>query len=300
MSPTSPLLSLKHLYKGKVRDVYEVDENRLLLLTSNRVSAYDRVFAEPVPHKAQVLNLLSGYWFQKTARIISNHMISTRVEECLPNNPEVWPAYKGNLALVHRTTPVRYECVVRGHLDGSGWKEYQETTSVCGIKLPSGLNRYDPLPEPIFTPAVKNDQGHDENVSFEFMVNDLGTELSTRLRETSLQIYRFGYQHVQRHGLILLDTKFEFGFKGDELLLIDEVLTPDSSRYRSGAAGTASTPLALDKQYLRDSLAARGFTGEGPTPQLDVETIRELSARYQSVFLQITGEHLETYVHQHG
>lgn len=294
------LLPFKHLYKGKVRDVYEVDAERLLLVTSNRVSAYDRVFAEPVPNKAQVLNLLSGYWFRETNSIISNHLISTRVQECFPNNPEFWSEFQGRVALVHRTTPIRFECVVRGHLDGSGWKEYQETQSVCGIQLPAGLKRYDPLPEPIFTPAAKNDEGHDENVSFEFMANDLGLPLATRLRDASIAIYRFGYKRVQKHGLLLLDTKFEFGFKGEELLLIDEALTPDSSRYRAGTSGANSNPVALDKQYLRDALAARGFTGEGDTPALDEETISELSSRYQSLFLQITGEHLETYVYQYG
>jgi phosphoribosylaminoimidazole-succinocarboxamide synthase len=290
---------LNHLYKGKVREVYEIDDQTLLLVTSDRVSAYDCVFAEPVPFKAQVLNLLSAYWFQETRALLPNHFVATQVEECLPHHPDLWESLRGRVALVRRTVPIRYECVVRGHLDGSAWKEYQHSGTVCGVALPAGLNRYDRLPAPMFTPATKNDEGHDENVSFEVMAADLGMRLAERLRTLSLAVYEFGYNRVLAKGLLLLDTKFEFGFAGEELLLIDEVLTPDSSRYRAvGEKGTV--PMALDKQYLRDALAAQGFTGEGTPPALSAETTQELARRYKQVFHQITGQQLEDTIRQKG
>jgi phosphoribosylaminoimidazole-succinocarboxamide synthase len=284
--------TLQPLYSGKVREVYGVDDERLLIVTSDRVSAFDVVFAEPVPGKGQVLNLLSAFWFGQTRDIVANHLIETRAAALF--GPEA-PQWKGRCALVRRTSPIRYECVVRGYLDGSAWNEYEQTGGVAGHRLPKALRRYDALPEPIFTPATKAETGHDVNITVADMARDLGSAETRLLQETSLALYRFAHDRLAPRGILLLDTKFEFGLAPDgELLLIDEALTPDSSRYRVASRDGATAPLALDKQYLRDWLVAQGFRGDGPPPALPTDVTTELARRYEQAFELIAGETLES------
>lgn len=287
------LANLKLLYRGKVREVYDLDAGHLLLVTSSRVSAFDVVFPEPVPHKAEVLNLLSAWWFERTRHIVPNHLVSVRASEIFGAGSEDAKALRGRVAKARRATPVRFECVVRGHLDGSGWREYRESGRVAGHDLPSGLNRYDRLPEPIFTPATKAESGHDENITFAQMREVAGAKLADQLRSLSIALYRFAYDLLAPRGILLLDTKFEFGHdaKG-QLLLIDEIFTPDSSRYRLAESSGAGEQ-AFDKQFLRDWLEAQGFRGDGPPPVLPPEVLGELSRRYVRAFELITGTTLE-------
>lgn len=277
-----------------MREVYDAGDDRLLLVTSSRVSAFDVVFPEPVPHKAEVLNLLSAWWFARTQDVIANHLIETSAAKIFgPDAPEC-ATHRGRVALVRKTQPVRFECVVRGHLDGSAWKEYQATGRACGYALPPGLQRYDKLPRPIFTPATKAESGHDENITVEQLRAMAGEHLAARLEAASLALYDVAAAEVAQCGLLLLDTKFEFGFLGDELILIDECFTPDSSRYRTFSGE------ALDKQFLRDWLIARGFTGDGPAPALPADIIDELSRRYARVFETITRQSIEQALEQRG
>lgn len=289
-----PLRSLPLLYTGKVREVYDAGGDRLLIVTSSRVSAFDVVFPEPVPHKAEVLNLLSAWWFERTRPIISNHLIETRSEAIFGPDAEECRTQRGRVALARRTNPVRFECVVRGHLDGSAWKEYQKTGRACGYELPTGLQRYDKLPRPLFTPATKAESGHDENITVEQLRAMAGEQLAARLEAASLALYQFAAEIVASKGLLLLDTKFEFGFVGGDLILIDECFTPDSSRYRTFSGE------ALDKQFLRDWLMAAGFTGDGVPPALPAYVINELSHRYVRVFEAITGTTIDEATKQHG
>jgi len=293
MRLANSLSDFKHIYQGKVRDVYEVDANTLLLVTSSRVSAYDRVFPTEIPMKAEVLNMLASYWFGRTEHIVDNHLITTQVGQIFIPGSAAKNAYRGCCALVRKTEPVRFECVVRGHLDGSAWREYEETGQMCGHKLPAGLKRYDKLPEPIFTPATKNDQGHDVNISIDQMKDEAGAELTERLQKLSLELYDYAYKKVLNRQLLLLDTKFEFGFVDDELILIDEIFTPDSSRYRTMNAQGDSEPLALDKQYLRDWLTEIGYKGDADPPELPDNVVNELSRRYRDVFQRITRDTIE-------
>ncbi len=288
-----PIDSLPLLYTGKVREVYDAGGDLLLLVTSRRVSAYDVVFPEPVPKKGEVLNLLSAWWFERTRHIVDDHLVETRADRIFGADAKERETLRGRVALARKATPIRFECVVRGHLDGSGWREYEATGAVAGHALPAGLKRYDALPEAIFTPAAKNEEGHDENVTVAQMAEVLGERETDRLQEVSLALYRFAYEEVRRRGLVLLDTKFEFGLASDgTLLLIDEIFTPDSSRYRFESDGGGAA-LALDKQFLRDWLQARGFTGEGTPPALPPDIVAELGSRYERAFLAVTGTELQ-------
>lgn len=271
--------------------MYELDARTLLMVTSNRVSAYDVVFAEPVPRKGAVLNLMSAYWFDRTRHIVPNHVVETRASAIFAEGSPDAEIYRGRVMAVRRTEPIRFECVVRGHLDGSAWKEYQQNLCVCGFRLKKGLQRYDKIPETLFTPARKALEGHDENIRIDQMAAELGKKETKFLRDVSLDLYNFAYDECGSRGLTLLDTKFEFGTdpESGEVLLIDEVFTPDSSRYRP-KEGEA---MPLDKQYLRDALAERGFTGDGPAPALDEALLTELSARYAKAFQMITGTSLD-------
>jgi phosphoribosylaminoimidazole-succinocarboxamide synthase len=297
---TSSLSDLKLLHRGKVREVYDFDQQHLLLVTSSRVSAFDVVFPEPVPHKAEVLNLLSAWWFERTGHIARNHLVTVRASEIFGEGSADAQALRGCVALVRRATPIRFECVVRGHLDGSGWREYRQSGQVAGHKLPQGLERYDQLPEPIFTPATKAEQGHDENITFEQMRAQAGGELSDRLRDLSIALYEFAYDLLVPRGILLLDTKFEFGHDAEgDLLLIDEIFTPDSSRYRM-REGRDEGDKAFDKQFLRDWLEAHNFRGDGPPPPLPREVLKELSRRYVRAFELITQTPLEDALARQG
>lgn len=275
------LADLRHHYHGKVRDVYDAGDYRFLFVTSDRISAFDVVFPEPIPGKGQVLNLLSAWWFERTRGIVPNHLISTRAHEIF-SDPEEAHRLCGRVALVHKTEPIRFECVVRGYLDGSAWREYERRGTVAGRALAPGLARYAKLPAPLFTPARKRLDGHDENITVDRMAAEFGAAATAELERISLALYDFAASESAARGLTLLDTKFEFGLRGGAVVLIDEIFTPDSSRYRREGE-------ALDKQFLRDWLLDQGFSGEGLPPALAPEVTAELARRYHRTFEIITG-----------
>jgi phosphoribosylaminoimidazole-succinocarboxamide synthase len=281
---------LTHLRSGKVRDIYAVDDDHLLLVASDRVSTYDVVHPTEVPDKGRVLTAVSRFWFDRLD--VPHHLVSTDLGD-LP--VELDPADAQRLAgrsmLCRRVEIVPFECVVRGYLAGSGWKEYQRGGTVCGIGLPDGLLEADRLPEPIFTPATKAEAGdHDENVSFEVVVDALGADLAGQLRDRSLELYAAGAAHAAGRGIILADTKFEFGLRDGELLLADEVLTPDSSRYWPAdrwEPGTA--PPSFDKQFVRDFATSSGWDKQPPAPALPDEVVAATRARYVEAYERLTG-----------
>ena len=295
-------LPLPLLRKGKVREVYEVDEGRLLLVASDRVSAFDVVMREAVPFKGAVLTQLSSFWFARFEGLLAHHCLTADAGTIVTAVPALAP-YRSQLAgramLCRRTNPVAFECVVRGYLAGSAWSEYRKTGTLAGEPMPTGLVESSRLSEPLFSPATKAETGHDENVTFSRVVNDLGAELANRLRDVSLTIYGAGRDYAESRGIILADTKFEFGIDSDGTLrLIDEVLTPDSSRFwpADGYAPGRSQP-SFDKQPLRDYLAgvkeAGQWNGEAPPPPLPDDVVNATSRRYREAYRRITGRELE-------
>lgn len=282
-------LALEVFRRGKVRDMYVVDSDRLLMVASDRVSAFDVVMAEPIPGKGAVLNTLSLFWFERTRSLIRNHVISNRLED-LP--PEVQP-YAAPIAdrwvLVRRAERIDVECVVRGYLSGSAWAEYRESGQVAGEPLVPGLRESDRLPRPIFTPAIKADSGHDQNISRRELADLIGSARAMQLEDLSLQLYAAGAEHAASRGLILADTKFEFGVIQGELVLIDELLTPDSSRYWPADAYAPGGPQpSFDKQFLRDFLASSGWNKEPPPPSLPHSVIQGTSERYAEALRRLT------------
>lgn len=286
----SDVRGLTHLRSGKVRDLYEVDDDHLLLVASDRVSTYDVVHPTEVPDKGRVLTALSRFWFDRLA--VPHHLVSTDLAD-LPI--ELEPADAARLAgrsmLCRKVDVVPFECVARGYLVGSGWREYQRDGTVCGVRLPSGLVEADRLPEPIFTPATKAEDGeHDENVSFEVMVDALGEDLATRMRDRTLELYAAGAAHATERGIILADTKFEFGLRDGELLLADEVLTPDSSRYWPADRWEPGTsPPSFDKQFVRDFATSSGWDKQPPAPALPDEVVAATRQRYVEAYERLTG-----------
>jgi phosphoribosylaminoimidazole-succinocarboxamide synthase len=285
------LSGLTHLSSGKVRDLYEIDDDHLLLVASDRVSTYDVVHPTPVPDKGRVLTGLSQFWFDRLEAVVPNHLVSTSVDDLPAAAQEHLEELRGRSMLVRRVEIVPFECVVRGYLAGSGWKEYRQSASICGIDLPAGLEEAGRLPEPIFTPATKAEPGeHDENVSFDHVVASVGRELADRLREVSLSLYRAGAAHALERGIILADTKFEFGLLDGEVVLADEVLTPDSSRYwpadewRPGA-----TPPSFDKQFVRDYATSTGWDKTPPAPELPEEVVAATREKYVEAYERLTG-----------
>jgi phosphoribosylaminoimidazole-succinocarboxamide synthase len=293
-------LPLPLLRRGKVREVYEVDADHLLLVASDRVSAFDIVMREPIPRKGAVLTQISAFWFERLAEVPS-HYLTARTDEILDRLPALRSHAEeiaGRAMLVRRTGPVPFECVVRGYLSGSAWVEYRASGTLAGEALPEGLTESAPLEPPVFSPATKAESGHDLNVTFETLAAELGRELASRLRDRSFAVYRAGRDHAAGRGIIIADTKFEFGTDGDgTLLLIDEVMTPDSSRfwpadrYRPGR----SQP-SFDKQPLRDYLAGLRtegrWNGEAPPPSLPDEVVEATSRRYLEAYRLITGREL--------
>ena len=279
--------------RGKVRDIYAVGDE-LLLVTTDRVSAFDVVLPEGIPEKGRVLNSLSAWWLRRTEHIVPNHLVTDDVDEY----PGVLAPAKGMLdgrsMLVRRLNPIPFECVMRGFLYGSGWKEYGREGSVCGISLPSGMQLAERFPEPLFTPATKAEDGHDENVSEDFMANALGRELTTRLHEISREIYASGVEWAAERGIIIADTKFEFGHDDDgKLYVIDEVLTPDSSRFwPADEYAPGKLQSSFDKQYVRDYLETVDWNKEPPAPHLPDSIVRGTTERFLSAYRQITGSSL--------
>ena len=287
------MAELKLIHKGKVRDLYAAGEKYLLIVSSDRISAFDFILPTPVPGKGAILNKISSFWFSKTGNIIKNHIVSTDIDEIraqvkVPAGFD-WDYMRGRAMLVHRTKRVDFECVVRGYITGSGWKEYLKQGSVCGIKLPAGLKEAQKLPEPIFTPTTKADQGHDENVSFETMVAALPAGLAAKVRDASLALYNYAAGHLEKRGILLADTKFEFGMLDGELILIDEALTPDSSRFwDAGLYKTGTSPESYDKQYLRNWLEGSGWDKVSAPPALPAEVVQETLKKYEEALQKIT------------
>ena len=278
--------------RGKVRDVYDLGDS-LLIVATDRLSAFDVVLPDPIPLKGIVLNTISRFWFEKTAHIVRNHFItmdeSAYPAVCAPYADEL----RGRSMLVRKTKPLAIECVVRGYLTGSGLKEYRKTGSVCGIPLPEGLVDGSQLPEPIFTPSTKADVGHDENIDFAQAVEIVGVEAAKQARDLSIALYTFAREYALEHGIIIADTKFEFGFDGDELILIDEALTPDSSRfwpmdlYEAGKAQPS-----FDKQFVRDYLESVNWNKMPPAPALPQDVVNKTSEKYLEAYRFITGKDL--------
>ena len=299
---TESRLPLPLLRQGKVREVYEVDAEHLLLVASDRVSAFDVVMREPVPRKGAVLTQISAFWFERLRDVMPSHYVTARTTEILERVKPLAgrrDEIAGRAMLVRRTLPVPFECVVRGYLSGSAWAEYRARGTLAGEALPAGLQESSPLEPPLFSPATKAESGHDENVTFERVARALGAEVAARLREASFAVYRAGRDHAAARGIIIADTKFEFGTAADgSLLLIDELMTPDSSRFwpADRYAPGRSQP-SFDKQPLRDYLAgvkARGgWNGEAPPPSLPAEVIDATSRRYLEAFRLLTGRDLE-------
>ena len=285
--------------RGKVRDIFEADTD-LLMVATDRISAFDVVLPQDIPGKGQVLTGLSLYWFDRTKALVANHLVTAEVGAF----PEPF-AGRGDLAgramLVKKADVIPIECVARGYLSGSGWKEYTKTGTVCGIPLPPRLTESERLPEPIFTPATKETTGHDVNITIDEMAERVGRGLSERLKELTLGLYEFAASHLEQRGIILADTKFEFGFADGELILIDEVLTPDSSRfwpadqYRPGGAQPS-----FDKQYVRDWLDESGWDHEPPPPDLPQEVVDQSAGRYREAYERITGESFDAYLQGMG
>jgi phosphoribosylaminoimidazole-succinocarboxamide synthase len=275
--------------RGKVRDVYEVGAD-LLIVTTDRISAFDYVLGSGIPDKGLVLTQLSAFWFARMGGLVPHHLIATDVAQ-FPNALQPHgPVLHGRSMLVRRTEPVPVECVARGYLSGSGWKEYQQTGSVCGVKLPSGLRESDRLPEPIFTPATKAAAGHDENVPFSRLVDELGEEEAERLRSLTLSLYARAREAAERRGLLLADTKLEFGRIEGRLVWIDEAFTPDSSRYwEASVYSPGRTPISFDKQFVRDWLESTGWNKKPPAPRLPEGVVRTTREKYLDAFRALTG-----------
>ena len=286
------LPGIKKLRSGKVREVFDLGET-LLFVATDRISAFDCILPDPIPHKGAVLNQLSAFWFQRFT-FVPNHMIAAQF-----NLPEGLEEYSEQLMrrsmIVRKTEPLPVECVVRGYLAGSGWKEYQERGTICGHKLPPGLELASQLPEPIFTPATKSETGHDINIDWAECCRILGADVATEARDLSLRIYAAGREHAASAGIIVADTKFEFGMLDEHLVLIDECLTPDSSRFwPADGYVTGKSPPSFDKQFVRDYLETLAWDKTPPAPSLPPEVIEKTSQKYRDAFLRLTGADLVT------
>ncbi len=288
----SDLPSFKLFNRGKVRDIYAIDDRHLLIVTSDRLSAFDVVLPTPIPGKGTVLTAVSTFWFRWSRALIPNHLADLSLDAILPNKDER-AQVEGRAVVVRRLTPLPVEAIVRGYLVGSGWKDYQKTGAICGITLPSELQLAEPLPEPIYTPSTKAKIGaHDENVDFDYTANLIGKALAEQVRDVSLRLYAKARAFAATRGIIIADTKFEFGLDAHgKLFLIDEVLTPDSSRfwptdeYRLGA-----NPPSFDKQYVRDYLETLDWDKKPPGPELPPEVVANTAAKYREAQLRLTGE----------
>ncbi len=284
----SSIQSLPLVARGKVRDIYAVGDDKLLIVTTDRLSAYDVILPTPIPEKGRVLTELADFWFHRLASIVPNHLTGIDPESVVA--PGEREQVRGRAIVVRRMKTIPVEAVVRGYLEGSGWKEYQESQSVCGIKLPPGLKRASKLPHPIFTPATKAEAGHhDENISFERMAKDIGEARAREVRDTAVRLYEAAAKYALERGIIIADTKFEFGTDaGGKLHLIDEALTPDSSRFwpldtwKEGAS-----PESFDKQYVRNWLDAIGFARKPPAPQMPAEVAAKTSEKYQEALRRL-------------
>lgn len=286
--------TLKFLKRGKVRDIYDLGEY-LLFVATDRLSAFDVVMPQGIPYKGKVLTQISAFWFEQTKHIIPNHLITTNVDEFPPACAPYVEQLRGRSMVVKKSKPLSVECIVRGYISGSGWQDYTTTGTICGIQLPAGLVESQKLPEPIFTPSTKAELGvHDENISFDEMVKREGKEVSEKVREAAIAIFTYASNIAESKGIIIADTKMEFGLMNGELILIDELLTPDSSRfwpketYQPGRAQNS-----YDKQYVRDYLLSINFNKKPPGPMLPEEVILKTSELYKKALYQLTGKSVE-------
>jgi phosphoribosylaminoimidazole-succinocarboxamide synthase len=285
---------LKLHASGKVRDVYELDDEHLLFVATDRISAFDYVLATGIPHKGRVLTQISLFWFDFLRDLVPNHVVTANVDEYPASVKKYADQLRGRSMMVRRANMFPVECVVRGYVSGSAWKEYKASGRVCGIELPAGLKESSSLPEPIFTPATKATTGHDENIPFDEMARIVGVELSSQLRDITLKIYKKAADYARQRGIIIADTKFEFGMTAAGITLADEVLTPDSSRfwpadkYQSGGAQES-----YDKQYVRDHLEQIRWNKQPPAPALPADVANMTSEKYLEAFRQLTGRELD-------
>jgi phosphoribosylaminoimidazole-succinocarboxamide synthase len=285
---TIDLPGLRKIRSGKVREVFDLGET-LLIVATDRISAFDCILPEPIPGKGEVLTQLSAFWFRKFYQI-PNHFITGDPQEFPKSLQPYANSLRGRSMLVQKSIPFPIECVVRGYLAGSGWNEYRESGTVCGINLPAGLKQAARLPEPIFTPATKAESGHDENISWTRCCEILGPENATTLRDRSLAIYSQGSSHAASRGIIIADTKFEFGLHNNEILLIDECLTPDSSRFwPADSYEIGSSPFSFDKQFVRDYLETLEWDKTPPAPTLPPEIVEKTARKYQEAFTRLAG-----------
>ncbi len=286
---TANALSLKKIYSGKVRDLYEIDDARMLMVATDRLSAFDVILAEPIPDKGKILTAISNFWFDKLGDLVPNHFTGDKVEDVVP--AEELPLVEGRAVVAKRLKPVAVEAIVRGYIVGSGWKEYQKSGTVCGIQLPAGLKEAGKLPQPIFTPSTKAAVGdHDENISFEQCEAIIGKELAAQVRDVSIALYSAAVEYAATRGIIIADTKFEFGLdENGTLTLMDEVLTPDSSRFwPADSYAEGHNPLSFDKQFVRDWLESTGWNKEPPAPPVPAEVAQKTADKYREALTRLT------------
>jgi phosphoribosylaminoimidazole-succinocarboxamide synthase len=288
----SSIRSLPRLGKGKVRDIYAVGDDKMLIVTSDRLSAFDVVLPDPIPDKGRVLNEMANFWFAKLGHIVPNQLTGIDPESVVLEKERI--EVKGRSVVVKKLKPLPIEAVVRGYIIGSGWKDYQKTGKVCGIDLPKGLRQAEKLAEPIFTPATKAEEGHDENISFAEVEKLIGKDLAAKVREVSIRLYKEASDYAAKKGIIIADTKFEFGLDGNnQLVLIDEVLTADSSRFwPADSYQVGISPPSYDKQYVRDYLETLDWDKTPPAPRLPSEVISKTSEKYREALHRLTGKKL--------
>ncbi|MEF3279848.1 MAG: phosphoribosylaminoimidazolesuccinocarboxamide synthase [Elusimicrobiota bacterium] len=272
-------------YKGKVRNVYFINNDKLLIVSTDRISAFDYVLPNEIPGKGKILNKISLFWFEKTKHIIKNHIISSDLDEINRlSGLNLGEYYKDRTVLVYKAKRIDFECIVRGYIVGNAWKEYEKNRTICNIKLSEDLKYAQKLNEPIFTPTTKSDLGHDENVDFEYMANQIGVEIASKIKNISLKIYKVAYDYLLEKGIILADTKFEFGFLDDELILIDEIITPDSSRFWDKKTyEIGKEPHSFDKQYVRNWLLSSGWDKKSNPPLLPEEIVVGTQKKYNEI-----------------
>ena len=287
----SNLTGLTLMNRGKVRDIYAIDDDYMLIVASDRLSAFDVVLSDPIPDKGRVLTAVSDFWFARTGHIITNHLCELSLTDVVPD-PEQRASVAGQATVVRRVEPLPVEAIVRGYIIGSGWKDYQASGEICGIKLPEGLRQADKLPEAIYTPSTKAEIGeHDENIAFDATVSLLGVEMAERVRDISLELYTEAANFARERGIIIADTKFEFGLDADgNVVLIDEVLTPDSSRFwPADTYQPGTSPMSFDKQYVRDYLETLAWNKSPPAPKLPSEVIEKTTQKYQEAERRLVG-----------
>ena len=289
---TQDLPGIPKVGQGKVRELFEVD-GQLLMVATDRISAFDVILPNAIPHKGKVLTQLSAFWFERLEGMVDHHLVSVQVDEFPAPLQPFREELAGRSMLVRKCTPLPIECVVRGYLAGSGWAEYRQSETICGSRLPSGLVESAELPEPIFTPATKATNGHDENISFDRAAQIIGLELAEQVRDLSLRIYNRAREYALEKGIIICDTKFEFGMEGSRLLLIDEVLTPDSSRFwPADEFEPGKSQPSFDKQFIRDFLETLDWDKAPPGPELPISIVEATSQRYLEAYRLLTGKNL--------